>query len=176
MHYVLETERCRLREMTPEDGAALFELNNDPEVIRYTGDGPFESVEAATRFLEKYDAYPRYGMGRWLVERKEDQAVLGWCGLKFLPDENQVDLGYRFFRKYWGKGYATETARHCVDFGFERLHLDRIIGRSAIANMASVHVLEKCGLKFECFNHHFDEESVQFAIDLPGYKAFKLIR
>lgn len=176
MIYVFETERCRLREMTPADGPAMFELNSDPEVVRYTGDGPFESEEAAIRFLEGYDAYRRFGMGRWLVERKEDNAVLGWCGLKFLQDENQVDLGYRFYRKYWGLGYATETARKSVDYGFEQLHLNRIIGRSAIANTASVHVLEKCGLKFECFNHHFDEESVQFAISLEDYRAFKLIR
>lgn len=176
MNYVLETERCRLREMHPDDGPAMYDLNSDPEVIRFTGDGPFESPAAATEFLRNYDAYKKFGMGRWLVEKKDDSSILGWCGLKFLPEENQVDLGYRFFRKYWGQGFATETARRCVEYGFEHLHLKRIIGRSAIANEASVKVLEKCGLKFECFNHHFAEESVQFAMSLEDYRAFRLIR
>lgn len=176
MGYILETERCRLREMREEDGPILYRLNSDPEVIRYTGDPPFESEAAAMEFIRNYDAYKKYGMGRWLAERKEDGEMLGWCGLKYLPGENQVDLGYRFFRKYWGMGYATETAKKCVTYGFEQLHLKRIIGRSAIANTASVHVLEKCGLKFESFNHHFSEESVQFAMSLEDYHAFQLIR
>jgi RimJ/RimL family protein N-acetyltransferase len=102
MGYILETERCRLREMREEDGPILYRLNSDPEVIRYTGDPPFESEAAAIEFIRNYEAYKKYGMGRWLAERKEDGEILGWCGLKYLPGENQVDLGYRFFRKYWG--------------------------------------------------------------------------
>ena len=57
MNYVLETERCRLREMHPDDGPAMYDLNSDPEVIRFTGEGPFESPAAASVFLSIYDAY-----------------------------------------------------------------------------------------------------------------------
>ena len=176
---ITETPRLLLREFNAADAGHLYDLNHDPEVLKYTGDRPFADLADAARFLEQYKDYDLYGMGRWAVVLKSTRAFTGWCGLKYRPDlgtEGEVDLGYRFFRKYWGKGFATETARRCVDYGFEQLHLKRIIGRSAIANAASVKVLEKCGLKFECFNHHFAEESVQFAMSLEDYKAFRLIR
>ena len=70
MKYVLETQRCKMREMQPEDGPVFYLLNLDPDVIRYTGDAPFESEAAAIEFLKKYDAYKKYGMGRWVVENK----------------------------------------------------------------------------------------------------------
>lgn len=173
MNIVLETERCLLREMDPADGVTMYELNSDPLVIRYTGDPPFENAEAATEFLRRYDAYRKFGMGRWAVVKKDDQQILGWCGLKFLADEDEVDLGYRFFRKYWGQGYATETALACIKYGFENLHLNRIIGRAAVENIASVRVLEKCGLKFDCFNKHFGDDSVQHVISKAEYHGWK---
>jgi [ribosomal protein S5]-alanine N-acetyltransferase len=176
MKYILETDRCRMREMQPEDGPVFYELNLDPDVIRYTGDGPFESKEAATQFLKNYDAYKKYGMGRWVVESKEDHSILGWCGLKYLPEDREVDIGYRFFKKYWGQGFATETAKRCIKHGFEDLELTRIIGRSAVANLASLRVLEKCGLKFDKFTDDFGEESVQHVISKAEYLAFKKIQ
>jgi len=162
-----------MREMQPEDGATFYELNSDPEVIRYTGDPPFASVEAATTFLKNYDAYKKFGMGRWVVVRKEDGNILGWCGLKFLEESHEVDLGYRFFKKYWSRGYATETADRCIQYGFDELALTKIVGRSAVSNYASLRVLEKCGLKFEKFNTLFGEDSVQHAINKAEYLAFK---
>ncbi|MBL7925182.1 MAG: GNAT family N-acetyltransferase [Bacteroidia bacterium] len=173
MNYILETSRCRMREMQPGDGPVFYELNLDPEVIRYTGDQPFESVEAATDFLKNYDAYRKYGMGRWVVEQKDDGRILGWCGLKYLADEQEVDIGYRFFRRYWGQGFATETARCCIGYGFDVLRLPRIIGRSAVANLPSVRVLEKCGLKFEKFSNLFGEDTVQHAITVAEFSALR---
>ncbi|MBK9320109.1 MAG: GNAT family N-acetyltransferase [Bacteroidetes bacterium] len=173
MNYLFETTRCRMREMQPEDGSVFYELNLDPDVLKYTGDEPFKSVEEATTFLKNYDVYRKYGMGRWVVERKEDGVILGWCGLKFLVDEQEVDIGYRFFRKYWGKGYASETACASIDYGFNTLKLARIIGRSAVANLASVRVLEKCGLKFEKFSDALGEETVQHAISKAEYVAYR---
>jgi ribosomal-protein-alanine N-acetyltransferase len=173
MKYVIETQRCKMREMQPEDGPVFYLLNLDPDVIRYTGDAPFESEMAAIEFLKKYDAYKKYGMGRWVVEKKEDGTILGWCGLKYLPEDREVDIGYRFFKKYWGQGFATETANRCIQHGFEDLELTRIIGRSAVANLASLRVLEKCGLKFDKFNDVFGEESVQHVINKAEYLAFK---
>lgn len=162
--------------MQPEDGPVFYELNLDPDVIRYTGDGPFKSKEAAIEFLKNYDAYKKYGMGRWVVESKQGNTILGWCGLKYLPEDREVDIGYRFFKKYWGQGYATETAKRCIKHGFEDLELTRIIGRSAVANIASLRVLEKCGLKFDKFTHDFGEESVQHVISKTEYLAFKKIQ
>jgi len=77
MNFRLETERLYLREITADDAQLAYELNLDEEVIRYTGDGPFESVEEARDFLSKYDHYQKYGFGRWGVIRKSDNEFLG---------------------------------------------------------------------------------------------------
>jgi RimJ/RimL family protein N-acetyltransferase len=73
---------------------------------------------------------------------------IGWCGLKYLPETNEVDLGYRFMKKFWGNGYATEAALACIEYGFTRLNLRLVVGRALPANLASIKVLEKCGMKY----------------------------
>ncbi|MEI9913064.1 MAG: GNAT family N-acetyltransferase [Bacteroidota bacterium] len=79
---------------------------------------------------------------------KQDLEFIGWCGLKYRPEQNEVDLGYRFKQSSWGKGYATEAAFASIKYGFEKLNLSRIIGRAVPGNTGSLKVLEKCGMQF----------------------------
>lgn len=144
---IAETERLILRELTLQDAQYFFELNSDPEVMLFTGDDPFRSVAEAEKFLQNYSHYTENGFGRWAVIRKEDNEFLGWCGLK-KHSEGYVDLGFRFFRKYWGAGYATEAARKSLELGFTRFELNEIIGRAAIQNLGSIRVLEKIGMSY----------------------------
>ncbi|MFY0643777.1 MAG: GNAT family N-acetyltransferase [Bacteroidia bacterium] len=147
MKTIAETERLILREFDPlKDANNAYELNADPEVIKYTGDPPFESVQAAQDFLANYTDYKRNGYGRWAVEL-QDGTFIGWAGLK-LEENGIVDLGYRFMKKYWGKGYATEAARVCLDLAFNRLGIQEVIGRTASENTGSIKVLDKCGFEF----------------------------
>ncbi len=148
MLHLPETERLVLREITPDDAEQAYLLNLDPEVVQYTGDDPFESVEAARRFLEQYDHYRRYGFGRWGVIRKSDGAFLGWCGLKYNPELDEYDVGFRFFKTHWNQGYATEAASACLEVGFGHFAMPRIVGRAMEANTASIRVLEKIGLQY----------------------------
>ncbi len=142
------SERCFLRTLTVADAPEFFRLNNDPEVLKYTGDVPFQSIEEAQSFLAKYTPYQTTGMGRWAVIRKEDGAWLGWCGLRKDPESGEVDIGFRFHRHFWGQGFASETAMASLTYGFEQLGLKKIIGRAACANVASIRILEKCGMHF----------------------------
>lgn len=144
---IAETSRLILRKFIPDDDEAFYHLNADQEVIRYTGDPPFASVEAAREFIEGYQAYDNYGFGRWVVEDKNEQRFVGFCGLS-RNEQNDVDLGFRFFRADWGKGYATESALMSLKVGFEDLHLPYLVGRAATANGASIRVLEKIGMTF----------------------------
>lgn len=143
---ILATARIDLTQLLPSDAPEAFALNGDPEVVRYTGDGPFASVEAAQAFLESYRDYRAYGYGRWALRRREDGAFLGWCGLKYHPDTCETDLGYRLHRRFWGQGYATEAGLGCLHHGFWKLGLERIVAHVMEANLASIRVLEKCGL------------------------------
>ena len=146
MKAIIETERLFLREIVPADAPFAFDLNSDPEVMRYTGDDPFASIDEAKAFLKAYPDYRLNGYGRWLVVNKEDNRLLGWCGLKKHPE--YVDLGYRFFRKEWGKGYATEAGRGCLDYGFSVLNMDLIVGRVDKQNTGSIRVLEKLNMTY----------------------------
>lgn len=144
---VAETKRLILRELSQADAKYFFELNNDPEVIKYTGDSAFLSLEEAEHFLKNYSHYDEHGFGRWAVIRKEDNEFLGWCGLKF-NEENYVDIGFRFFQKFWGKGYATEAAQESLRIGFDQFSITEIIGRTAKQNISSIRVLEKIGMEY----------------------------
>lgn len=147
MTIIKETKRLLLREFHLSDSAELFLLNSDPDVIRYTGDPPFESINEAKNFVKNYSEYKKNGYGRWAVILKETNSFIGWCGLK-LNEENMVDLGFRFYKKNWGRGYATEAAEASLEYGFNELNLDLIIGRAALDNTASIKVLEKLNMRY----------------------------
>ncbi|MBL0341985.1 MAG: GNAT family N-acetyltransferase [Bacteroidetes bacterium] len=127
--YFLETERCLLREMNQEDAANIFRLNLHPDVFRFTTDPPFKSIAEAQEFLSNYDSYSRTGIGRWAIELKANNEFIGWSGLKYILDENEVDIGYRILPEFWGKGLAVETSTVCCNFGFHELGLTRIVAR-----------------------------------------------
>jgi ribosomal-protein-alanine N-acetyltransferase len=148
MHFELETERLVLRLWTGDDAQALWELNEDPEVLKYTGDTNFESVEAMREFLLQYAQYRNYKMGRLVVVLKATGELLGWCGLKYHEEEGYVDLGYRLFKKFWNFGYATEASRVCLDYGFNELGLERVVARADMENAASIRVMQKLGFRF----------------------------
>ena len=168
MKVIIETERCYLREFSVSDAQHFYDLNADEEVIKYTGDKAFSTIAEAKSFLQNYHQYELYGYGRWAVIEKSNNEFLGWCGLKYSPDLEEVDLGFRFFRKYWNQGFATETAKACVDYGFNQLQLTKIVGRAMERNIGSVKVLEKTGMtfvgKFD-FNMH---EGVLYQIVNPN--------
>ena len=146
---ILETPRLLLREMLPEDAPFFFDLNADPLVIRYTGDKAFNNLQEAldiTHYVIRQ--YRENGYGRLMVLEKESGLPLGWCGLKYHHDTQETDLGYRFFQTYWGKGYATEASKACVQHGFRDLNLNRIIAQAMIENTASIAVMKKTGMSF----------------------------
>ncbi len=142
-----DTPRLSFRKFTPNDGSYMYQLNADEDVIKYTGDNAFVSVEEAQDFLINYQSYENTGMGRWVVLEKSSGEWLGWCGLS-LNEERLVDIGFRFFQKHWGKGYATESAKMCILHGFQTLGLKEIVGRVARENIASIKVLEKLGMQY----------------------------
>lgn len=148
MKIVLETERLYLREFTPEDAQLLVDLNSNPNVTRYTGDGPVNLAEAQKIILDVILPQYKNKLGRWAVHLKSNHEFIGWCGLKHILEVDEIDLGYRFFEPHWGKAYATESALACFNYGIQKLGLKTIVGRAAIENIASRKVLEKTGMSY----------------------------
>ena len=149
----LETERLILREGVAGDAAAVFRYQSDSDVVRYTGEPAWETLEQTEQLLADYPDYERYGYGRWQVLEKElgERAQpIGFAGLKYLVGEgpggcDEVDLGFRFLPDRWGRGYATECGRALVDFGLRELGLTQIVAYAHPDNGGSLRVLEKLG-------------------------------
>ena len=153
MPIILETPRLTIRQFTEDDVDNLFDLNSDPEVMRYlTGGRPIarEKIrdEIIPFHLASYNRFDR--LGTWAAESAATGQFLGW--LHFCPgagsdaDTANVDLGYRLCRSAWNKGYATEGARAVISMGFTDLGVERVFARAMAANGASRRVMEKCGL------------------------------
>lgn len=168
---ILETERLILREFSTADAEQLYLLNLDPEVIKYTGDPAFKNKAEAASFLENYNQYQKYGFGRWAVIEKNSGDFLGWCGLKHDPAHHETDIGFRFFKIHWNNGYATESAKACLQKGFSTFGLQRIIGRAMKENTASVKVLEKLGMVFEKeFDFYQGHAGLLYKIEKENFK------
>ena len=148
MESILHTNRLILREFKIDDAEFIFSLNQDPEVLQYTGDTPFFHIKEAEDFLNSYTYKSSLRLGRWIMIDKNSSTALGWCGLK-LHDSGMVDLGFRLLKKHWNQGYATEAAMACLEYGFMSCHLETIVGRVARMNTASIRVLEKIGMKLK---------------------------
>lgn len=145
----LETPRLYLREFTIDDAQLLIDLNSNQNVTRYTGDGPLKDLEEAQYILTDI-IFPQYknNIGRWAVHLKSNNEFIGWCGLKFIAQDNEIDLGYRFFENHWGQGYASESAKAVLEYGVNNLKLKNIIARAAKDNVASINVLKKLGMVY----------------------------
>jgi len=149
MEIIFQTDRLILRRFTEADAGLLLSLNSDPEVLRYLHEPLLEDEEHSLTILRTV-IFPQYenNLGRWAIHTKENNEFIGWCGLKYRADLDEIDLGYRFKKSSWGNGYATEAARKTLNFGFKELELEVITGRAHIENIASQNVLQKIGMKF----------------------------
>lgn len=154
MKVFAETERLMLREILPTDVDGMFELHSDPEVHRFLGNKVVTSKEqtiAIINFVRQQ--YIDLGIGRWAIIEKNTNNFIGWTGLEFVTErinnhKNYYDLGYRLIRKYWGQGFATETAFPSLKYAFNNLNADEVFARTDSENINSSRVLEKAGLKF----------------------------
>jgi len=153
MQTILETERLLFREIQPSDAGAMFEMDSDPAVHLYLGNNPVKHIDEIYPLIENLQwQYKEFGIARMAVILKETNEFLGWAGLKRernLPNRGIfIDLGYRFLKKHWGKGYGSEAAKALVDYGFNELKLERINAYADTGNEASRKILEKAGLRF----------------------------
>ena len=102
---VLETERLLLRPFQLGDEAQVLVFSSNPIINKYTGDATITTLEGVTNLITNVwlSDYATYGYGRFAVLDKATQTIIGFCGIKYIPEINETDLGYRFLPEYWGK-------------------------------------------------------------------------
>lgn len=149
---MLQTPRLLLRHVHPTDQHALGHVFGDAEVMRF-GDGPQDEAWVARWIADRaLRSYAERGFGPYAVVERENQTVVGYCGLFFFSDINgrpEIEIGYRLARAFWGRGYATEAARAVCDYGFGTLGLPRLVALVDPANTASIRVARKLGMTYE---------------------------
>jgi ribosomal-protein-alanine N-acetyltransferase len=154
---IVQTERLVLRDFEQADWEAVHSYGSDLEVVRYMDWGP--NIEKETKeFIERAITHtkekPR-GTYTLAIVLKQENKLIGGCGLYVSSPENREGwIGYCLHRDFWGQGYATETAKALLKFGFDQLNLHRIFATCQPANVASARVLEKIGMQRE---GHFRE-------------------
>jgi len=160
---LLETERLILRELEYTDQSDLFEMDSDPQVHLYIENNPVKSIDEITKVIATLKKqYAENGIARWAVVDKVTNECIGWAGLKYFREYlnnhvNFYELGYRFKRKHWGKGFATESSTAILDYGFKTLNVDKIYAITDPKNINSKKVLTKLGFELqETFDYEGD--------------------
>jgi len=151
MDKVIDTGRLILRRFTLDDLPAFYQLCSRPEIIRYAQSTPLASLEEARAMMHAapFHDYATYGYGRFACVWKESGEVIGFSGVKYVPEIGDTELGYRFLPEFWGLGLATEAGRASIEFARTDLHLGRLVAMVHPENVASATVLTKLGFAVE---------------------------
>lgn len=152
MEMRLETERLFLRHLHILDSTPLKSVLGDSEVMEFG-----EKIETEEKIRDWIKVHIRnyfvnWGFGPYAVVEKESGSVIGYCGLFYFPDINgreEVEVGYRLAKRYWGRGYATEAAIAVRDYGFCVLGLDRLVAMIDPGNIRSIRVAQKLEMTHE---------------------------
>ena len=144
------TERLVLRPFREEDLEPWAAMNADPEVMKYLGGEPLTRAKSDWIAEAVNERYAADGTGFLVIERRADGAFLGACGLQhepWYPDE--MELGWRLAREYWGFGFATEAASSWLSYAFTELKLPRVISITDAPNERSIAVMRRLGMTFD---------------------------
>jgi [ribosomal protein S5]-alanine N-acetyltransferase len=150
----LETEKLSMHQVAAADQPALEALWAEPQVMRFLPTGQPRDREAVQDLLNYLiDHWQTHGFGVWAVRLKGHEDLIGYCGLQYVHTEpggidpetarglHEVELLYGIAPVYWGKGYGRESASAAFRFGFETLHIPRIIAAIHPDNLASRRIL-----------------------------------
>jgi RimJ/RimL family protein N-acetyltransferase len=154
----LETERLILRPFREDDVSALFQLSQDPDVVRYVGDRRVPTLQETWRSVAGWIGHwAMRGYGQWAIEERSSARFVGRAGIINPAEWPGPEVGYLLGRPWWGRGYATEAARAAMDWGFREFGFDELISLIDPANTASIAVAIRLG------------ETLRDEIDLWGH-------
>jgi RimJ/RimL family protein N-acetyltransferase len=144
---ILETQRLRLREFTALDANALELILSDPETMRYYP-APYDRAGVEQWIEWNRKRYQEDGVGLWAIELTETAELIGDCGivLQHVEGDALYEIGYHLRRDFWGRGFATEAAVACRDWGFAHLKAERLISLIRPENLPSRRVAERVGM------------------------------
>lgn len=156
-NYIFKSERLGFRNWTEDDRSKMGMINSDPKVMEHFPAIPTQ--EQTDKFIEQMKTqFLKHGFCYFAVDKLEDNKFIGFIGLSEKTFESDftpcIDIGWRLAQSEWGKGFATEGAKKCLDFGFNKIGLDNIKSICPVTNDKSENVMKKIGMKkVKNFNH-----------------------
>lgn len=155
--FLFTTERLGFRNWTNNDLVEFAAINADLEVMEHFPK-PLNNEETAAFIDRLTHHYEKYGYNYFATEILETGEFIGFIGLAFQDYKTDftpaIDIGWRLKKSAWGKGFATEGAKKCLEYGFEMINLEQIIATCTVQNFASESVMKKIGMtKIGEFNH-----------------------
>lgn len=176
---VPRTALLSFRLMDEHDAPLLYELDNDPQVMQYLTRGKVSSMQTIQEvFIPRMQAYrnTEKGWGLWQVNITQTNEFIGWVLIRPMdfftksPNYNDIEIGWRFKRSSWGKGFASEAAIAIADCIAQQPQVHAISATALQDNLASIKVMEKLAMKFIKNYTHIDDEG-----ELPAVLYRKLV-
>jgi len=154
-----------LRAMAESDAGNLLKIFEDAEAMKYYSST--KSEQDTRRWIQwMKQHYQTYGISMWIAEDKQKGEFLGQCGMVLQKVDGKVDpeLGYLFLRSRWGKGYASEAAKACLEYGLHTLKFQKIISLIDPDNFPSIKLAERIGMKKEKQVNKWDKSLFFYSI------------
>jgi len=144
------TARLQAERLTADHLPEIRRMHSDAAVMEHLR-GVRDEAGNAAYLARNLQHWKDYGYGLWILRELSGGPPVGRAVLRHLmvEDVDEVEVGYAFYKQFWGKGFATEIAAGCLALGRETLHLKTIVAVTSLTNTASQHVLRKVGLAYE---------------------------
>ena len=162
---ILQINGYTMRSLCISDLDALAAIWADPEVTRFLPSRglPILKADVEKSLMSFIHHWQERRYGIWAIEDNSSEMV-GYCGLRYLDELDEVEVLYGLARSYWGKGIATQAAKASISYGFDVVALDRIIALVLPENIASKRVIEKAGLLYEKQIHIFGLDALYYSL------------
>lgn len=168
----ITTGRLVMRPYREEDLEPLWRLWTDPDVRRFLWDDRvIERGEAEDAMRDGLALAAEHGLGHWAVTLRDDPALIGFCGLRFLDAPPEVELLYGLAPAYWGRGLATEAARAWLERGFAQHGLARIWALTDYGNIRSEQVMQRLGMQFDARIDHHGLDTIRYVLTRDAFRA-----
>ncbi len=161
---IFETSRLTLRYLTTRDKEALIPILGDPEVMHFSIIGVHSQKQIKQFIEQRLLSYLEHGFGLYALVHKQNKELIGYCGffIQSIEHKNEVEIGYRLAKKYWGQGLGTEAAKAVIEYGQQRFNFKRFICLIEPKNIRSIRVATKLGMKLE-------KKIVYYGLDVEMY-------
>ncbi len=170
----IATSYLTLRPFRPEDAPALHAILSEKDILQYFPSTQTPTLDQTQKFIShQLEHWKEQNFGWWAVTHRHTRTLIGWNGLQYLPETDEIEIAYLLSKAYWGKGLATEGALAGLQYGFEELQLDAIVGIVHPGNVASQKVLKKCGLTFTREDEYFGMKAYRYEIEAFAFKKRK---